>query len=510
MMSAPQRTAGPTDRPVLLRTPGRRDVDQPAPALGPLARKAQDRLRRATSDVRPDTLLMLLTLFLALQFAIPARLVIGGLGAAGRPSVVVALVLGLTWLAAWLCIDAIPRGRQPVRWIVLAYFGASLLAYAAGYGRGLTSAEASGADRHLILVVAMCGLALAMADGIRSRRALDVVLVRLTWFGGLMAAVGAVQAVLRVDLTEYIKVPGLRTNRDLIGIGDRGTDDQFARVAGTANHYIEFGVVLAMIAPLAIHYALQGRDRAQRVRRWSLTLLILTGVPFSVSRSAVVALAVSLTVLALVWTWRTRLRAAAAGVLAVTAFSVAQPGLLGTIRSLFTSAEDDPSVQNRLSDYPVVQAYVAERPVLGRGLATFLPDLYVLLDNQLLLSAVTTGFIGLAAFVALFLGGALVGRSVRHHGANDADRHLGQALAAALLGGLVASATFDSFFFPTFVGVTFLGLGAVGALRRLGVPGGAPESDRTQMPGFPAVVADSLGGKWRDAVGAVRVDRRDE
>lgn len=485
------------DEPVLPRGAER----LPKPVIAPLWTLSGRPIDRWRANP-PNLLLLLVSIFLALQFVIPAELVIGGLGAAGRPSAVVALFLGLAWVASWLSTGALPPARQPVRWIILAFFTTAVLSYAAGYARGLPAVEASSASRHLILVLAMCGLTLAVADGVRDRETLDTMLRRLTYFSGVMAAFGVIQALFYVNLAAYIRVPGLQANSDLIGIGERG-DEDFARVAGTANHFIEFGVVLAMVTPIAIHYAMHSVSRAQRFRRWALLLLIVTSIPLSISRSAIVSLAVALGVLAVVWNWRTRGFGAVAAILATAAFSVLQPGVLGTIRSLFANSEDDPSVQNRISDYPVVRAYFAERPVLGRGLATFLPDEYILLDNQLLYTLVTTGALGLAAFALLFVGGSLVARSVRHRGCDDEARHLGQALVASLLAGLVASATFDSMSFVTFVGVLFLCLGAVGALYRLTRLGtGQTVTPAAGAPPAPGVVAPSLGVRWRTILGS--------
>lgn len=450
--------------------------------------------------LRPDVFLLLVTAFLALQFLIPATLVIGGLGAAGRPSAVIALGLSLIWLASWFHTNAIPVGFQPVRWLVIAFFSTAVLAYAVGYTRGLSEAEASGSDRHLILVIAMCGLAIAIADGTPDRPTLDAVLRRLTYFSGVMAAVGAIQALFRVNLTDYIRIPGLRANVELIGIGERG-DQDFARVAGTANHYIEFGVVLAMVIPIAVHYALQSTDRPQQIRRWGLVLLIASGVPLSISRSAVVSMAVSLAVLALAWTWRTRIRALIIGVVATAAFHALRPGVLGTIRALFENTENDPSVQHRIDDYPIVQEYFSDRPWLGRGLGTFLPRQYILLDNEFLVTLICGGLVALAAFLMLFVGGYFVGRSIRHHGIDASARHLGQALAASLVAALVASATFDSMSFPTFVGVLFLLLGAMGALFRLrrmtdvSTTDGEPLTSRVES--LPPVLCTALWIRWQ-------------
>jgi O-antigen ligase/polysaccharide polymerase Wzy-like membrane protein len=456
--------------------------------------------RYGLPGLRPDVFLVLITAFLALQFLIPARLVIGGLGAAGRPSVVIALGLSLIWLASWFSSNGIPTGFQPVRWIITAFFTTAILAYAVGYARGLSAAEASGTNRQLILVIAMCGLAVTIADGVPDRQSLDTVLRRLTHFSAVMSAVGAIQALFRVNPTDYIRIPGLQANAALLGIGERGNED-LARVAGTASHFIEFGVVLAMVTPIAVHYALLSTGRSQQVRRWGLVLLIASGVPFSISRSAVLTLGVSLTVLAVAWTWRTRIRALIIGVVATAAFRVLRPGILGTILSLFRNSKNDPSVQHRTDDYPVVEQYFSNRPWLGRGLGTFLPRQYILLDNEFLVTLICGGLVALATFVMLFVGGYFVGRSIRHHGIDDSARHLGQALAASLIAGLLAAGTFDAMSFPTFVGVLFLLLGAVGALFRLchatNVSSIADDSQVHWVESLPPVLCTTLGVRWQ-------------
>ena len=413
---------------------------------------------------RQDAVALLMAPMLVLIFVLPARLVLAPLGAAGRPAILYATGLGLVWLLA------IPRGgyrtgHQPVRWLIGVYFAAQLITYAAGFDRGLPGLEARSADRWLLMSAAVAGLAVFVADGVPDRLALDRLLRRILLGGAVMASVGSLQFLVGFDLTQYLRIPGLKANRDLIGIGERG--EGFARIAGTASHYIEFGVVLAMLLPLGIHYALFAERRAERVRRWSLVVLLGSAVPFSVSRSGVLAAAVACLVLFSVWPWRLRYNAVIVGSIAVVGYRLLQPGLLGTIHSLFSNAGDDPSVQGRTDDYAVVFAYIRDRPWFGRGAGTFMPERYILLDNQFLNTWVSQGLVGLAAFALLLLGTYWTARSVRLRAVAEEDRHLAQALAAAISSGIAVSATFDSLSFTTFTCLLFLLCGCVGALWRL-------------------------------------------
>src|SRR5699024_5731766 len=129
--------------------------------------------------------------------------------------------------------------------------------------------------------------------------------------------------------------------------------------------------------------------------------------------------------------------------------------------------DNDPSIQGRLDDTAFVQQMFAERPWLGRGAGTVLPERYILLDNQWYGTAVASGVVGLVALAALFLVPYLMGRSLRLRGRSEETRHLGQALAVVFPAGVLASGTFDSFSFATFVGVLFVFIGAVGALWRI-------------------------------------------
>jgi O-antigen ligase len=172
-------------------------------------------------------------------------------------------------------------------------------------------------------------------------------------------------------------------------------------------------------------------------------------------------------VLGLIWNLRFQMQAAIVGLASLTLLRAAVPGLLGTIMSLFQNFGNDPSVQNRQADYPIVFRYIAERPIFGRGPGTFTPERYILLDNEILMTLVQTGYVGLFVFFSLFAVAVYLCRSVAKHTSDPESRHLAQALMASVLGGLVASFTFDSLSFVTFATTLFLFFGVIGALWRL-------------------------------------------
>lgn len=424
-------------------------------------RRWRETVARDARDAVP-----LLSIMLGLLFVLPPRLVVGGLGASGRPAIVFAAGLFGWWVLTRIDPSLATHGPQPVRWAVGAFLAAMLVAYALGYGRGLDDPEANASDRTMLTYLALAGIALVVADGVRSRAALDRLLGRLVALSAFMSVVGILQFIPpHFDLTRHIQAPGLSLSAPLIGIGSRG-QGQFARVAGTAGHYIEFGVVLGMVVPLAIHYAMYS-PRERRSRRWAAVGLIACSVPFSVSRSGIIALLVGLAVLATGWTTRQRLNGLVVSVVTCAAFMVLKPGLLGTLRTLFTGYRSDPSYLSRAEDYAETLAYVRDRPLFGRGPGTFLPEKYRLLDNQWLLSLVTTGWVGAAALALLMLAAVLIALRTRRITIDAQTRDLAHALAAGVIAAAVTTYTFDSLYFTTFAAVLFVMVGATGALLRL-------------------------------------------
>jgi len=425
-----------------------------------------------------------------LALVLPARLVVPGVGAEGRPSTLIAIGLFALWLI--VLVRGVRRdSTSPAARITLALLWVViLLSYASGFDRTLSSAEALAADRELLRWLAMSGLVIALAEGVRSVTVLTRVLQAAVMSAAVMSLVGILQA-FGFNIVPLIRVPGLILNAPLIGTSTRG-DGGLARVAGTAAHYIEFGTVAALLLPLSLHFWMNSAaPRARLVNRWSVcSALLLSAVPFSLSRTSFLVLALTMAVFAICWSRRTWVNALILGLGAAVTFQTIRPGLFGTVRALFVGAENDPSVTGRLEDYPLVLAYIAERPILGRGPGTFLPDLYILLDNQVLLTLVSMGALGLAAIAAILAAAAVaLGRVIRLARVPH-ERSLPYALLAVIAGATVASVTFDSLSFATFATVLWLAVGSAFGLYRLTVAraAGPPRRNVTSRPRVPRSV----------------------
>lgn len=405
--------------------------------------------------------------FVVLAIALPGRLLLEPLGALGYPATIIAAAAPLVYLLGRLLPGYLADGFQPVRVALLVFGLVALIAYAVGLTKALSGAETTASLRAMINHAGYVGLGLIVLDGVRDRRHLDRLLTFVVLGGCLLAVFGIVQFVTGANPDTYITIPGLT-----LQAADITTQrSYFDRVQGTALHPIEFGVVLMVILPIALHYALHGVTGPPSRWRWVPVVLILVAAPMSVSRSSILGLLAGVGFVAVTWTWRMRLKALFAGLVLAVAMRAAFPGLLGTLRGMFTFAGEDPSVEGRTDDYPLIMEFFEKDPWLGRGLGTLIPTEHFFVDNEYLGTLVNSGLLGLISLIALFVVVISVGRGVYHHARDPGARSLGQALAGAALVSMVTWVTYDGLGFRVNAGHAFILFGAVGALWRLEVGG---------------------------------------
>lgn len=413
----------------------------------------------------------LLSATLALAMLLPADLVVPQATVGiGRPALILGLGLATGWLVAKFHPRLAVRGPQPLRWVAGIYLAAMLLSYAAGQVRGLTVLELGGADRTLIATVIFLGVALACADGLPNRTRLDDVLRGGVGFGATMGLLGLIQFMFRFDVVALIRIPGLASHRDeALGFRARGQAD-LVQVASTAAHYIEFSMVMALALPFAIHLARFAPTPLARQFAAAAAVVMAMVIPITLSRTGILALFAGVMVMAISWSWRTRFNVAVLGLGLIAVLMVVRPGLLGTVRSLFTNLDNDPSVEGRTEDYEAVGAYIAERPWLGRGVGTFIPTVYRFLDNEWLGHLVTTGIVGTAALAAIHVTAISLAATAYRRAAHEVDRHLCACLIAVQVMALLAAGTFDAMSFTTHTTLLAVLTGAAGAMWRFTHP----------------------------------------
>jgi len=404
-----------------------------------------------------------LTIFLVTLIVIPSELIVGPLGSAGTP----AEIIGMSLLAGWVVttIGGPARDRtshEPIRTFAWLFVIAVAISYVAANSRSMISTEQRSSDAGLLLVCCWMGILLVAMDRIPSRERLDVLLRRLVLLAGALATLGLLQFATKMSFTNYLQIPGLETNQSLVGIYGR---NGLTRPSGTAVHPIEFGAVLTMVLPFALHYAFVDVGR-RTIRRWYPVLAIGFAVPISISRSAVLSVLVVLCFMLPTWSRAVRRRAYVAVVGVCGAVYLVVPGLLGTITNLFTGISNDSSTQSRTDSFSLAFDFIFRSPIFGRGFLTFLPA-YRILDDQYLGLLIETGIFGLAAFLGLMISGMLGGLRLRARAQQRTDAMLGTAFAASVASALASFALFDAFSFPMAASSLFLVLGCLGALRRL-------------------------------------------
>ena len=414
-------------------------------------------------DLRRTLVLHWLTLYLVVLFAVPARLVVAPLGSAGAPSMFLGLGSALLWFLVQVRRSTPTEDdpRWPIRFALGIFLACVGLSYALAMTRPIDHDEVSPADVALLLVVAWSGVLLMAHDGLGDMHSISTLARRSAVAGGLMACVGLAQVVTGLVLVDAIAIPGLRATGNIAASYRYG----LLRMSGTAASPIEFGGLLAMLLPLAIHNALHPTGKSL-VIRWFPVATISLALALSLSRTAYIGAAIALVVLLLGWPRRLRSVAIAVVALGSVLLAVAVPRVFRAVRSIFLTAQDDPSITSRTDSYDVVWQFFLNSPWFGRGLGTFLPK-YRMLDNQYLGLLVNVGIVGLLAFLGILAVTVLL---LLRHGrcwTDERPRDLALSLTAAILAGAVSLAFFDAFAFPMTTGTLFLIIGLSGSLLRL-------------------------------------------
>ena len=305
-------------------------------------------------------------------FVIPANMIVGPLGAAGY----VAMVLAITVFALWVLSaimglhNPIPI-RHPARIGLGALWLATVISYVAMGSGPAGPIERAAADRQLLILLGITGVAMVTAETTRTEAG-RLSLVR-TLVGGLTfcSVVAVYQFVTHTD-------PDLWLRPFMIGLTDNGGNttlqirSSFFRVAGTTFHPIELGVVAdndPATVDLAGRYRPEGPAMvALDANRTHSVRLVRHGFPLGDPGTAR-RLCRSNSVPADRAHDGGRGSAVPAGIVAV--FS-AVPGLIADPDRRRHCRPSDPSVTTRTDDYTMVEAFVADA-LAGIGPGTFIP-----------------------------------------------------------------------------------------------------------------------------------------
>ena len=415
---------------------------------------------------RTASAVIVLQLFALTIMLFPSDTVIKPIGANGYVASLVALTAFGLWVVAIILGFHDPRRyRSPIRIGVSLLWLASLVSYMVMNRQDRSVAEVLSADRWLIQLAAVTGVIFVAAEFLGSLDDVKRVLRALVTGGAVCGAIAALQFWFRLDLSSYLRsLPGFSLNADTAAITSR---DSLARVAGTAIHPIELGVVAGMLLPLALYLALYDRERSP-LRRWVPALGIFVAIPVSVSRSGVIAVVIAIAFFLVMLPPIRRVVGLLFAPLVLAMVFMAAPGIIGTLTSFFAAGTSDRSVSTRVDDLSLVERFVSHAPLWGRGGGTyFARNALEILDNQYYKTAIELGLVGLVV-VILYFGMPVIIAVAVHRRSSDPDlRTLCGALAGAAAAAVVCSGTFDSFSFPMFTGVSALVIGLIGAVWRL-------------------------------------------
>ena len=405
---------------------------------------------------------MTVGIYAVVLMLVPSRYTVGSF--AVTASMLVALLATVQLLFAKTTTRPIegavrtPRRSPPVVTALLAFGAAMLASYVVSHLSFLPGPEAASADRNLARLVVALALAIACAAGVRSRRQVEAIVWALVIAAAVVAVVGILQFQFGVAIENAFRPPGFAAEPGATFIASRAG---FHRVAGTARHPIEMGIVWAAILPLALYLSMQAtRSRARHVAT-ICTILIVAALPLTLSRSALLAAAAAVAVSALGWSWSRRLEMAWLAAAALVVLPSLVPGLLDALQGLFNGDVGSASLASRAAANQQLLELASKSMWIGHGFGTFISfDV----GNTYVELLYDVGIVGVSAFVLLIAACLIRAAAVRQQAADPATRDLALALIASVLAICVGGWGLNVFRYPMMQGVLFLAFGLIGAL----------------------------------------------
>jgi O-antigen ligase len=431
-----------------------------------------------------------LSLYTFAVFVIPSWLVFRPLGSAGS----VSMLMGLGSFAIWLLLRVgrplpVDQPRQPMRLMLALFLFSVGVTYVIAMSRPISRDEVSPADVAIIAMVSWAGTMMLAGDAISSMARVHVLVWRLVVGGSFLAVLGLAQFFARQVFVDRISIPAL-TPMTTVELAMR---NGLVRPAGTALSPIEYGTLMGMLLPVALHVGFHHRNLNPLVR-WAPVGLICMIIAASSSRSAYLGAAIAVAVCMIGWSRRQRGMVLGLGVGGLALVFLVAPRIIDSVTGMFIGAEEDPSVTSRTDSYGVAWFFVDRNPLFGRGLGTFLPK-YRIFDNQYLQMMVSIGIVGVLLFAAFAIATFIQLARVYRACEDPKTRDLVVALIGAAAAGFAGLAFFDAFAFPMTMGTIFLILGLGSAVTRL---------TAKPPPARPSPADPSLAGQVADGDGLAR------
>jgi hypothetical protein len=374
------------------------------------------------------------------------------------PGELLRILCAAFWFFAWLSNS--PRvlvGRTGVRIGALLVPLATLASYGWIAAQPGSRAFLVQADVRLLWTLVDALVILFVIDVARSSAHRGYVIRLLTTVGLVSASVVLVESIAGVSLSNSLRIPLLLEKDPLqeYALVRYGLE----RAPGLANHPLEAGAVIAILAPLCLSLALFSRTRTSKYFWWGAFLLMTAAVLSSISRSSIVGLVAGVAVVALVTPTR-QVGPIAVVLLAGSGLTLlVRPGLAQSLLLSVTESQQDVSIQTRTASATETLAdFSGLRWVFG--LAD--PDLPPL-DNLFLMTLALTGLLGVAVLASRYLLAANAGIQVlRTHHDHATRAEVGGLLGAWTVTIVVALALDVSYFNQAWLS-TLLVIGLLGA-----------------------------------------------
>jgi O-antigen ligase len=237
-------------------------------------------------------------------------------------------------------------------------------------------------------------------------------------------------------------------------------------VYGPTNEPLELAALLAMVLPFAIIGSIDAATRRRRVL-YTIAIGLLLAGGVATSRKTSVVAPVGAILLLIAYRPRTIARSmlGLAVVLGVIVH-LTSPGALGSVLSQLEPGHLNSvlTTTDRTARYAAVKPDLLTHPLLGRGYESYDPHKYRILDNEYLGLLITTGLIGVLAYLGIF---ASIMTAAHRTIRGPDPRRASLALAAFASVGVIvlASALFDVLSFPHVPYLLLFVAGMIVALR---------------------------------------------
>ncbi|HUA75224.1 MAG TPA: O-antigen ligase family protein, partial [Solirubrobacteraceae bacterium] len=380
-----------------------------------------------------------------------------------RPLLIALVTL---WLLSLAIVSGAARPRlrlSSVHFAVLALFGICCLGVVLNGPALANMDELSLVGKKLALLASYIAFFFVVASTIRPRE--------VPRYAALMVGLGVTVAIAtiveyrlhyNVFYTLWGKVFTVLTPSDL------DAPDSIGRltVYGPTSQPLELAALLAMVLPFAV---IGSSDAATRRRRllYSLAIGLLLAGGLATSRKTSIVAPVGAIALLMIFRPRTIVRSllGLALVLGVVVHFTS-PGALGSVLSQLEPGHVNNvlTTTDRTARYDAVRPDLLSHPLLGRGYESYDPHKYRILDNEYLGLLITTGLLGVLAYLAIF---ATMMNTARRTIRGPDPRRASLALASFAAVGVIAlsSALFDVLSFPHVPYLLFFIGGMILALR---------------------------------------------